>query len=122
MASAKALLWLSAVVVGSLCIQPVHADTINYAELFRAKALGCIHPTVNLAKATVEVTKDPSTSGEVTTVRVKAYYEGWLKRQVIESEILVRQAGSIRQMRVNVLSDTGNAHSHCALESGWSDF
>jgi hypothetical protein len=118
----KTQLWLSALIVGSLCIKPVHAETINYTEIFRTKALGCIHPTANLEKATVEIEKDPSTTGEVTKARIKVYYEGWLKRQVMESELLVRQSGSIRQMRVTVLSDTGSAYASCALEMNWSDF
>jgi hypothetical protein len=115
-------LWLSALLVGSLCIKPAYAETINYTELFRTKALGCIHPTVNLEKATVEMEKDPSTTGEVTTARIKVYYEGWMKKQVMESDLMVRQAGSIRQMRVAVLSDSGSAHAGCALEKNWSDF
>jgi len=113
---------LGAATVACLLVGPAWADAPNYQDLFRSKALKCIHPTLTVDKATLETIKGPETSGEVTTVRLKVYYEGWMKKNVMESDLLIRQAGSIRQMRVKVLSDTGAAHKPCALESNWADF
>jgi hypothetical protein len=101
---------------------PAGADTIKYDDLFRTQALKCIHPTLNVDKATVEILKGPDTAGDVTTVRLKAFYEGWTKKNVMESNLMVRQAGSIRQMSIKILSDTGAAHKKCDLEGGWKDF
>ena len=98
------------------------ADTIDYTDLFRTRAIKCIHPTVNPEKATVETLKGPETKGDTTTVRFKAYYEGWLKKHSMESELMIRQAGSIRQMQIKVLDDTGPAHKPCELETNWKDF
>jgi hypothetical protein len=98
------------------------AAEVNYTDAFRAKALKCIHPTVNPEKATVEIEKPAETKGELTTVRLKAYYEGFMKKHSMEADLIVRQAGSIRQMKVKVLADTGPAHKPCALEQNWQDF
>jgi hypothetical protein len=121
--TAKRLGALAIVAAGVAVSMPSYAaDAPNYGDLFRAKALKCIHPTLNVDKATVEILKGPTTAGEITTVRVKAYYEGWLKKNVMESDIMVRQAGSIRQMMVKVLADSGSAHKKCDLEDNWKDF
>ena len=111
-----------AVAMGCMIAGAASAADVKYDDLFRQNALKCIHPTVNIEKATVEILKGPTTAGDVTTVRVKAYYEGWMRKNVIESDIMVRQAGSIRQMQVKVLSDTGTPHKACELETGWKDF
>jgi hypothetical protein len=93
------------------------ADTANYTDLFRTRAIKCIHPTVNPEKATVEISKGPETQGDATTVRVKAFYQGLLKKDAMEADLIIRQAGSIRQMKVQLLSDTGPAHKPCALDA-----
>ena len=94
----------------------------NYAEMFRTRALKCIHSTVNPDKATVEVTRGPTTLGDVTTVRLKTFYEGLVRKNVMESEVMIRQAGSIRQWKVNTLADSGTGGHNCALEKNWTDF
>ena len=117
--------WPSAVLalaVGCMIAGAAGAADTKYDELFRTKGLKCIHPTLNVDKATVEILKGPTTAGDVTTVRVKAYYEGWMKKNVMESDLMIRQAGSIRQMSIKVLSDSGSAHKPCDLEKGWKDF
>lgn len=98
------------------------ADTVNYADLFRERAIKCVHPTVNPEKATVEMEKGPETQGDTTTVRIKAFYQGLIKKDSMEANLLIRQAGSIRQMKIQVLADTGPAHKPCALEQNWQDF
>jgi hypothetical protein len=54
------------------------AEGVNYIDLFRTRAIKCIHPTVNPEKATVETVKEPEAKGDITTVRVKAFYQGLL--------------------------------------------
>jgi hypothetical protein len=97
------------------------AEDVKYADLFRTHAMKCLHPTVNAANATIETLKGPEKAGDVTTVRLKAYYQGLIKKGVMEAELMIRQAGSIRQMKVNVLADSA-AHKPCELEKNWKDF
>lgn len=101
---------------------PKAAEALDYAELFRTRGLNCMHPTVDAAKATVEVTKGPTSEGDVTTVRVKAFYAGLMKRNVLEADVMVRRSGSIRQMRIAPLSDTGTGARRCGMEKAWADF
>jgi len=98
------------------------AEGVNYIDLFRTRAIKCIHPTVNPEKATVETVKEPEAKGDTTTVRVKAFYQGLLKKDSMEADLMIRQAGSIRQMKIQVLSDTGSVHKPCTLEQNWQDF
>ena len=35
---------------------------------------------------------------------------------------MIRQAGSIRQMKIKMLSDTGTAVLGCDMEKEWKDF
>jgi hypothetical protein len=118
--------WLPLASVGMVCLtagSSLAADNVNYTDLFRTRAIQCIHPTVNPEKVTtVEVSKGPETQGDTTTVRMKAFYQGLLKKDSIEANLIIRQAGSIRQMKVQVLSDTGSVHKPCALEQNWQDF
>jgi hypothetical protein len=113
---------IAAVAMGCMIVGTASAADIKYDDLFKTRALKCIHPTLNVDKATVEILKGPTTAGDVTTVRVKAYYEGWMKKNVMESDLMIRQAGSIRQLSVKVLSDSGSPHKACELENGWKDF
>lgn len=98
------------------------AEAPNYTEFFRLNVLKCIHATANIDKATVEILKPAETSGEITTVRLKAYYDGLIKKNNLEADLMVRQAGSIRQMKIKVLSDTGTTLAGCELEKTWKDF
>ena len=119
----KTGLLLGALCAAGLSAAPaLAADRVDYVELFRRSAIKCLHTTVNPDKATVEITKGPDTVGEVTTVRLKTFYEGLLRKNVMETELLIRQAGSIRQMKINQLSDSGTGGSRCNLERNWTDF
>ena len=112
----------AAALLSCLCLgNPAAADDVKYPDLFRDNAIKCLHPTVNPATATVEQTKAPEKSGDVTTVRLKAYYQGLIKKDVMEAELMVRQSGSIRQMKINVLADSAT-HKPCDLEKNWKDF
>ena len=101
---------------------PVLAADVDYADMVKTKVLKCLHPTVNTDKATVEVVKPAATAGDVSTTRYKVFYEGLVKKNAMELDLMVRQAGSIRQMKANVLSDTGTGGGSCALTKNWGDF
>jgi hypothetical protein len=97
------------------------AGGMDYAALFRSRVLPCIHPTADPKRTGVEVEAPATTSGEITTVRIKARYPGLIFRNDMELELMIRQSGPIRQMKVVVLSDTGVA-GHCDIEAGWHEF
>ena len=119
----KTFLAASCLAAGSLLTTgAARAEDVNYAELFRTQALKCIHTTANIDKATVEILKPAETAGEITTVRLKVYYDGLIKKNNLESDLMIRKAGSIRQMKIKVLSDTGTALVGCDLEKNWKDF
>lgn len=95
---------------------------IDYAAIAKTRVLKCIHPTAKPDDATAEVTKPTATDGELSTTRVKIFYSGWLKKHSAELDIMVRRAGSIRQMRIKVLSDSATETSSCDLAKNWVDF
>jgi len=108
-------------------MSPPHAAAqttapIDYLALFKTQIMPCIHPTVKEDTVTVELRKEPTTSGETTTARVEAFYKGLIRKNSIQADIMVRQAGSIRQFKVSVLSDTSPVHGSCDMESNWKDF
>ena len=100
---------------------PAYADDVSASALVKEKILSCLHPTVNAAKATIEA-QTPKTEGEITTTRVKVFYEGLIKKNSLELDVLVRASGSIRQFKANVLSDTAMSVKPCELTKTWSDF
>jgi|SRR5579875_2586217 len=100
----------------------VRAADLDYAGLFRDHALKCLHPTVHADKARIEVVKGPEQHGDVSTVRLKVFYSGLIKKHAMDADLLVRQAGSIRQMKVQVLADTGTELHRCGLTTNWVDF
>jgi hypothetical protein len=113
----------AAVLALATCVSGARAaDTVDYAGLFRSKVIKCIHPTVNLDKTTIETLKGAETSGDITTVRFKVYYDGLLKKNSMDVDFMVRQAGSIRQMRAKVLADSGTTLTKCGMEANWVDF
>ncbi len=116
-------LLVTATVLGALAgTAPARAADLNWVELFRQQVVTCMHKTVNAEKATIEVIKGPTTSGDITTVRMKTYYDGLMRRNVMETDMLIRQSGSIRQMKINNLSDTGTSVAKCDMEKNWHDF
>jgi len=97
-------------------------DDIDYEDIAKNQGLSCLHPTVRTERAEVERLAPPRTEGDVTTTRLKMYYQCLIRRNNVEFDIMVRQAGSIRQMMVRVLSDTAPSTLPCALTSRWVDF
>jgi hypothetical protein len=123
--------WLSFAAIGLgvamsvLTLSPAVADTpspVDYVELFKTKIMPCLHPTVKSDSVSVELRKEPATSGDITTARVEAFYAGLIKKNSIQADIMVRQSGSIRQLQVKVLSDTSMLHGSCDLTTSWKDF
>jgi hypothetical protein len=112
--------------IAALCcglnLAPAAAADVDYGKLFLERALKCLHPTANPEKATVEIAKGPETKGDISTVRLKVFYSGLIKKHSMDADLMIRQAGSIRQMKVNVLSDTGSEISRCDLTKNWADF
>ena len=45
-----------------------------------------------------------------------------LNRYRSEADLMIRKSGTIRQMKIKVLSDTGTALASCDLEKNWKDF
>ena len=110
--------------VSILPLSPAVADTapVDYVELFKTKIMPCLHPTVKSDSVSVELRKEPATSGDITTARVEAFYAGLIKKNSIQADIMIRQSGSIRQLQVKVLSDTSMLHGSCDLTTNWKDF
>jgi len=129
-ANIKVAAWLRFALIGfgaAVSILPLSsavADTapVDYVELFKTKIMPCLHPTVKADSVSVELRKEPATSGDVTTARVEAFYAGLIKKNSIQADIMVRQSGSIRQLQVKVLSDTSMLHGSCDLTTSWKDF
>jgi len=113
---------IALICLGSLASGTVRAADIDYPGLFKSKILKCVHPTVSPDKATVEIVNGPTTKGDITTTRLKAFYPGLIKKDSMELNVLVREAGSIRQMKIDVLSDSSVGVGHCSLTKDWSDF
>ncbi len=121
--------WFRIGLAGAFALAPFAAladatdpSTIDYVAMFKTRILPCLHPTVSVDKATVEVQKAPAKAGDVTTTRIAAFYPGLLKKNALQADIMVRQSGSIRQIQVNVLSDTSSLHGSCDLTKNWVDF
>jgi hypothetical protein len=129
-ANIKVAAWLRLALIGfGAAVSILHlssavADTapVDYVELFKTKIMPCLHPTVKADSVSVELRKEPATSGDVTTARVEAFYAGLIKKNSIQADIMVRQSGSIRQLQVKVLSDTSMMHGSCDLTTNWKDF
>ena len=96
--------------------------SVDYVELFRTKVLSCVHPTVQPEKATIKVQKDSVHSGDTSTTRMAAFYPGLIKKNAMQVDVIVRESGSIRQMRINVPSDTSALQANCPLANNWVDF
>lgn len=120
--AARMLAFAGALALGSAASSPASAQTPDYAGLFKLKVLKCLHPTVNADKATYEITKGPETKGETTTVRLKIFYDGIMKKNAMDADLMIRQAGTIRQLMVKVLSDTGSGMARCPMTTTWTDF
>ena len=101
---------------------PAGAAEFDYTQLVRERVLKCLHPASHADTAKVEVVKPTEVNGDVSTVRLKVFYSGLIKKHALDLDLMIRQAGSIRQMKVDVLADTGTEMSKCELTKNWVDF
>lgn len=116
---------LGGLVVGLSClagVAPAGAAEIDYTKVVRERVLHCLHPGAHADTAKVEVEKPAEVKGDISTVRLKVFYSGMIKKHSMDLDLMVRQAGSIRQMKVDVLSDTGTELRKCELTNNWVDF
>lgn len=98
------------------------ASAFDYVEFARTTLLKCVHPTASIEKAKAEYDKEPVTEGEMTTARVRVFYKGWIKSHSMLFEIANRHAGSINQVKAEVLEDSNAASSiDCNYVDGWQD-
>jgi hypothetical protein len=105
------------VLSGSVCL----ASSDDVLAFAKEDLLKCIHPTVKGDKTTAEIDKPAITAGDVTTTRVKIFYSGWLKKNVLVLEVAER-AGKPTLTKVRILEDTGTGgRSHCKYLEGWQE-
>jgi hypothetical protein len=102
--------------------ETTNPTSLDYVEIFKTKVFPCIHPTVKTDTVKVELAKEAATAGDITTARVQAFYQGLINKNSMQVDIMVRQSGSIRQLKANVLSDTSSIHGSCELVKDWKDF
>ena len=107
---------------GGLDLGAARAADLDYARLFREHALKCLHPTAHVEQATIEVVKGPEKHGDVSTARLKVFYKGLIRKHSMDADLMVREAGTIRQMKVDVLADSGAEMHRCELTKNWVDF
>ena len=99
-----------------------NALALDYVDFARTTLLPCVHSTVNVEKAKAELAKDPVTEGDLTTARVKVFYKGWIRSNSMLFEIKNRHAGSINQVRAEVLEDSSPVSTpDCKYLQGWQD-
>jgi hypothetical protein len=91
-------------------------------QLSRTRILTCLHPTVNTSTAIVELGARTPSGVDTTQQRVKVFYDGLIRKNALEMDVLLRASGTIRQFRVNVLSDTSPVLVGCPLTKGWTDY
>lgn len=97
----------------------VSADAVSFVK---TELLHCIHPTVNVDKAQVEIDKPAVTEGDTSTTRVRVFYEGTIKKNSMLVEVM-EKAGKPPLVRAKVLEDTGTGHSPSCkyLKEGWQE-
>ncbi len=96
-------------------------DFLNFAK---QTILPCAHPTAPIEKAKLEFAKEPKEEGNLTKTRVKIFYEGWLKKNAMLVEIVLRKCceGALL-VKVEVLEESaGTGTMQCKYFSGgWFD-
>jgi len=95
------------------------ADAVSFVK---TELLHCIHPTVNVDKAQVEIDKLPVTEGDTSTTRVRVFYEGVVKKNSMVVEVM-EKVGKPFLVKAKVLEDTGTGHSPSCkyTKEGWQE-
>jgi len=113
-----------AVLIGSACLAMTFptiasADAVSFVK---TELLHCIHPTVNVDKAQVEIDKPPVTEGDTSTTRVRVFYEGVVKKNSMVVEVM-EKVGKPPLVKAKVLEDTGTGHSPSCkyTKEGWQE-
>ena len=101
-------------------VNSAFAEPVNYEKITRERILQCLHPTTDPKKATVEVVKT-STSNQGEETRVKVFYEGLVRKNALEMDVMIRRAGNISQLQVKVLADSSPSLSSCPMTKYWID-
>lgn len=96
---------------------------VDYLDFAKNTLLGCAHPTADAKEAKAEYVNPPALNGDVTTARVRVFYKGWIKSNSMLVDIHYREAGSIKQIKAEVLEDSSSTgHSgDCTYPKGWQD-
>src|SRR5262249_49756565 len=83
------------------------ADAVAFVQ---KDLLKCIHPTVNVDKAKIEIDKPTVNDGDMSKTRVRVFYEGTIKKNSMLVEVM-EKTGKPPLVRAQVLEDTGTGHS-----------
>ena len=112
------------VLIGSVCLAmafppTASADAVSFVQ---KELLHCIHPTIKVDKAKVEIDKPTVTEGDTSTTRVRVFNEGAVKKNTMVVEVM-EKAGKPPLVRAKVLEDTGTGHApNCKYtKEGWQE-
>ncbi len=112
------------VLIGSVCLAmafppTASADAVSFVQ---KELLHCLHPTIKVDKAKVEIDKPTVTEGDTSTTRVRVFYEGAVKKNTMVVEVM-EKAGKPPLVRAKVLEDTGTGHApNCKYtKEGWQE-
>jgi hypothetical protein len=113
------------VLIGIACLAmalPTVASAADAVSFVKTELLHCIHPTVNVDKAQVEIDKPTVTEGDTSITRVRVFYEGWIKKDSMLVDVM-EKAGTPPLVRAKVIEDSGTGHApNCKYtEEGWQE-
>ena len=114
------------VLIGSICLAmalpATAADSDNILAFVQKELLKCIHPTISVDKAKVEIDKPTVTEGDTSTTRVRVFYEGVVKKNTMLVQVM-EKTGKPPLVKVQVLEDTGTGHSPTCkyTKEGWQE-
>ena len=112
------------VLISSACLAMAlpAAASDNVLSFVQKELLKCIHPTIHVDKARVEIDKPTVTEGDTSTTRVRVFYEGMVKKNTMVVEVM-EKAGKPPLVKVQILEDTGTGHSPTCkyTKEGWQE-
>ena len=116
--------WRLSVLISSVCLAMTFpaAASVDVLSFVQKELLHCIHPTVKVDKAKVEIDKPTITDGDTSTTRVRVFYEGAIKKNSMVVEVM-EKAGKPPLVRAQVLEDTGTGHAPSCkyTKEGWQE-
>ena len=116
--------WTWSVLIGSawLAMAVPATASIDAVSFVKTELLHCIHPTVKVDNAQVEIDKPTVTEGDTSTTRVRVFYQGLVKKDSMLVEVM-EKAGKPPLVRAKVLEDSGTGHSpNCKYtKEGWQE-